>query len=92
MRRDLKDKIRAAAAQSGLARADFDELLDLVDQHYDKLEATLAQSMLTSSLEYHTPIESIFDSVTRSTALGQRRRRHPQLQQSLFALFRYREN
>ncbi len=66
MRRDLRDRIKAAAEQAGIAKPDFAEVLCLIDQHYDKMEATLAQSMHTRALQYDTPIEAIFDSVTEA--------------------------
>jgi PAS domain S-box-containing protein len=59
MHKDIRDKIRQATESSGLEKPDFLELLQLIDQHYDKMEATITQS-LTST----TPLEAIFDSVT----------------------------
>jgi len=61
MHKDLRDKIRQAAEESGIDKPDFVELLGLIDAHYDKMEATITQS-LTST----TPIEAIFDSVTEA--------------------------
>jgi diguanylate cyclase (GGDEF)-like protein/PAS domain S-box-containing protein len=61
MDRDLRDKIRKATESSGIEKSDFIELLRLVDKHYDKMEATITQSLTTT-----TPIESIFDSVTEA--------------------------
>jgi len=61
MDRDLRDKIKRATESSGIEKPDFIELLRLVDQHYDKMEATITQSLTTT-----TPIESIFDSVTEA--------------------------
>ena len=61
MHRDLRDKIRAATEESGITRPDFIELLKLIDQHYDKMEATITQSLQTQT---QTPIEVIFDNVT----------------------------
>ncbi len=66
MRRDLKDKIRAASNESGITKPDFVELLKLIDEHYDKMEATITQSIRTLSLPENTPIEAIFDSVTEA--------------------------
>jgi diguanylate cyclase (GGDEF)-like protein/PAS domain S-box-containing protein len=66
MRQGLRDKIRAATEQSGLTKPDFVELLKLIDQHYDKMEATITQSVATRTLQYNTPIEAIFDSVTEA--------------------------
>ena len=61
MHKDLRDKIKRATEESGIEKPDFVELLNLIDQHYDKMEATITQS-LTST----TPIEAIFDSVTEA--------------------------
>ena len=61
MHKELRDKIKHATEQSGIEKPDFLELLQLIDQHYDKMEATITQS-LTST----TPIEAIFDSVTEA--------------------------
>jgi len=63
MQGDLRDKIKAATEESGITRPDFIALLQLIDQHYDKMEATITQSIQTQS-QTHTPIEAIFDSVT----------------------------
>ena len=61
MQGDLRDKIRAATEESGITKPDFVALLRLIDQHYDKMEATITQSLQTQT---QTPIEAIFDSVT----------------------------
>jgi diguanylate cyclase (GGDEF)-like protein/PAS domain S-box-containing protein len=61
MDRGLRDKIKRATESSGIDKPDFIELLRLVDKHYDKMEATITQSLTTT-----TPIESIFDSVTEA--------------------------
>ncbi len=61
MHQDLRDKIRAATEESGITKPDFLELLNLIDQHYDKMEATITQSLQTSA-----PIEAIFNSVTEA--------------------------
>ena len=61
MHKDIRDKIRQVTESSGVHEPDFLELLQLIDQHYDKMEATITQS-LTSS----TPLEAIFDSVTEA--------------------------
>ena len=66
MRKDIRDKIRAATEQSGLTKPDFVELLKLVDEHYDKMEATITQSVQTRTFQDNTPIEAIFDSVTEA--------------------------
>ena len=61
MHRDLRDKIKAATEESGITRPDFIELLRLIDEHYDKMEATITQSLQTHT---QAPIEAIFDSIT----------------------------
>jgi len=61
MHKELRDKIKHATEQSGIEKPDFLELLHLIDQHYDKMEATITQSLTTT-----TPIEAIFDSVTEA--------------------------
>ena len=73
MRMDLRDRIRAATEASGISKPDFVALLKLIDQHYDKMEATISESLQTQSLrtqalqtQTHTPIEAIFDSVTQA--------------------------
>ena len=59
MHKELRDKIRRATEESGIEKPDFVELLHLIDQHYDKMEATITQSLTNT-----TPMEAIFDSVT----------------------------
>ncbi len=61
MQGDLREKIKAATEESGITRPDFIALLQLIDQHYDKMEATITQSL---QIQTQTPIEAIFDSVT----------------------------
>jgi len=61
MHKELRARIKHATEASGIEKPDFLELLSLIDQHYDKMEATITQS-LTST----TPIEAIFDSVTEA--------------------------
>ena len=57
----LRDKIRKASEQSDVKKSDFVELLSLIDEHYDKMEATITQS-----LSVNTPIDAVFDSVTEA--------------------------
>ena len=66
MQGELRDKIKAATEESGITRPDFVALLKLIDAHYDKMEATITQSVEAQSLhtQTQTPIEAIFDSVT----------------------------
>jgi diguanylate cyclase (GGDEF)-like protein/PAS domain S-box-containing protein len=61
MNRDLRDRIKRATESSGIEKSDFVELLRLVDKHYDKMEATITQSIATA-----TPVETIFDSVAEA--------------------------
>ncbi|MDH3545790.1 MAG: PAS domain S-box protein, partial [Gammaproteobacteria bacterium] len=61
MHKELRDKIKRAKESSLIEKPAFVELLRLIDQHYDKMEATITQS-LTST----TPIEAIFDSVSEA--------------------------
>jgi diguanylate cyclase (GGDEF)-like protein/PAS domain S-box-containing protein len=71
MQKDLRDKIRAATEASGITKPGFVELLSLIDQHYDKMEATITQSIRTAThadlaADTAAPIEAIFDSVTEA--------------------------
>ena len=61
MHKELRDKIKLAKEASAIEKPDFLELLSLIDQHYDKMEATITQSLTGT-----TPIEAIFDSVTEA--------------------------
>ena len=61
MHKDLRNKIKQATEESGIEKPDFVELLSLIDAHYDKMEATITQSLTTT-----TPIEAIFDSVAEA--------------------------
>jgi PAS domain S-box-containing protein len=63
MHRELKEQIREVRSRSSDKKLDFTSLLHLIDQHYDKMEATLSES-LAQSLTATTPIEIIFDAVT----------------------------
>ena len=68
MVRDLRKQIKEATEKSGISRLDFIQLLKLIDQHYDKMEATITQSLTSRTLDTTTttPIEVIFDSVTEA--------------------------
>ena len=57
----LRDKIKKATEESGVRKSDFIELLGLIDDHYNKMEATLTQT-----LSVNTPIDVVFDSVTEA--------------------------
>lgn len=61
MHKEIREKIKQATEASGIEKPDFLELLQLIDQHYDKMEATITQSLTNT-----TPIEAIFDSVTEA--------------------------
>lgn len=67
MQKELREKIRAATEDSGITKPGFVELLALIDQHYDKMEATITQTVQTASHSVTAaPIEAIFDSVTEA--------------------------
>ena len=67
MQKDLRDRIKAATEASGITKPGFVELLSLIDQHYDKMEATITQSVRTAAhSSTAAPIEAIFDSVTEA--------------------------
>ena len=66
MDQDLRKRIKEATEQSGINRLDFIALLRLIDEHYDKMEATITQSLSTQTAATNTPIEVIFDSVTEA--------------------------
>jgi diguanylate cyclase (GGDEF)-like protein/PAS domain S-box-containing protein len=71
MQKDLRDKIKAATEGSGITKPDFVELLSMIDQHYDKMDATITQSLAqsvctTTDVSISAPIEAIFDSVTEA--------------------------
>jgi diguanylate cyclase (GGDEF)-like protein/PAS domain S-box-containing protein len=67
MHHDLRQQIREATEKSGINRLDFIELLKLIDEHYDKMEATISQSLTSQIVDVSTtPIEVIFDSVTEA--------------------------
>ena len=61
MDKELREKIRQATEASDVRKSDFIDLLRLIDQHYDKMEATITQSLTIT-----TPIEVVFDSVTEA--------------------------
>jgi hypothetical protein len=58
MQTDLRNKIRVATEASGMKKPDFIELLSLIDQHYDKMEATITQSIRTATLASARDISS----------------------------------
>ena len=66
MNKDLRDKIRQATESTGVDRSDFIALLRLVDAHYDRMEATISETLSARSLTATTPIDVIFDSVTEA--------------------------
>ena len=71
MLRELRQRIKEATEKSGVDKLDFLELLKLIDEHYDKMEATITQTLATQSLtipsvKTTTPIDLIFDSVTEA--------------------------
>ena len=62
MDRKLREKIRQATEGSDAGESGFIDLLRLIDQHYDRMEATITQSLTVTT----TPIEVVFDSVTEA--------------------------
>ncbi len=67
MHKDLRDRIRVATKASGITKPDFIELLSLIDQHYDRMEATITQLVQTGTHAVTSgPVEAIFDSVTEA--------------------------
>ncbi len=69
MHRELRQRLKEVSEKSGINKLDFIALLKLIDEHYDKMEATITQSLATQtltsqSLNAPTPIDLIFDSVT----------------------------
>ena len=66
MHKEIRERIRAAKAACGAADPEFADLLDQVEQDYDKLEQTLTQSIHEQGLQDSNSIEAIFDSVTEA--------------------------
>ncbi len=67
MPKDVEQKNSEATEASGITKPDFVELLSLIDEHYDKMEATITQSIQTAARSTSAaPIEAIFDSVTEA--------------------------
>ena len=63
MERELQQRIEEATKRSGIDKLDFVALLNLIDEHYDKMEATITQSLNTRLLAPTTAIDLFFDSV-----------------------------
>ena len=63
MGKDVDDYLASRPEETDEDRLDFVALVRLIDQHYDRLEATLSRS-LAHVHSASTPIEAIFDSVT----------------------------
>ncbi|MGB5510495.1 MAG: PAS domain S-box protein, partial [Woeseiaceae bacterium] len=66
MQKEIRERIRAAKAACGAAEPEFADLLQQVEQDYDKLELTLTQTMHEQGLQDSNSIEAIFDSVTEA--------------------------
>ena len=66
MQKEIRERIRAAKTACGAAEPEFADLLQQVEQHYDKLEETLTQTMHEQGLQDSSSIEAIFDSVTEA--------------------------
>ena len=63
MHQELRQQIREATSESDDKKLDFGALVKIIDHHYDKMQATLSES-LALTLTSSSPIEAIFDSVT----------------------------
>ena len=50
MHRELRQRIKEATEKSGINKLDFIELLKLIDEHYDKMEASISESLTTQTL------------------------------------------
>lgn len=67
MHTELEQRTKRASAKSGDNKLDFLTLLKMIDQHYDKMEATGAQTLTqTFSATTPMPLEAVFDSVTEA--------------------------
>jgi diguanylate cyclase (GGDEF)-like protein/PAS domain S-box-containing protein len=66
MQKDIRERIRAATEACGVAKPDFDKLIALIEQHYDKLEEDLTRSVRLQGLQDSGSVEAIFDSVTEA--------------------------
>jgi PAS domain S-box-containing protein len=63
----LTQQGRRVATASEDDHSDFLELLRLVNAHYDRIEATISQSVNTQLLtQARSPVDAIFDSVTEA--------------------------
>ena len=49
MHRDLKKQVREATTRTGIAKLDFIDLLRLIDDHYDQMEATITSRSTVKS-------------------------------------------
>ena len=63
MQRELRHRVREESAKPGIDKLDFIALLRLIDEHYDKMEANITQSLSTQLLAPNKTIDLIFDSV-----------------------------
>jgi diguanylate cyclase (GGDEF)-like protein/PAS domain S-box-containing protein len=59
MQKELRDRIRQMTESSVIEKPDFIELLRLLNEHYDRMQANATQSLIVA-----TPLEAIFDSVS----------------------------
>jgi diguanylate cyclase (GGDEF)-like protein/PAS domain S-box-containing protein len=63
----LRDRLRQASEATGEHSTDFLQLLRLIDAHYDRIEATISQSVNRRLLaQASNPVEAVFDSVTEA--------------------------
>ena len=63
MYQELRQRIQEASEKSGINKLDFIAILKLIDEHHDKMEATVSQSLTAQLHTATTPIDLIFDSV-----------------------------
>ena len=76
----LRHRIKQATEATDIEQSDFVELLQLIDRHYDQMEATISQTVnqtmngrlrstqtiSSQSMSMNSPIETVFDSVTQA--------------------------
>ena len=66
MQKELRDRIRQMTESSVIEKPDFIELLRLLNEHYDRMQANATQSLIVA-----TPLEAIFDSVSDALLSGE---------------------
>ncbi|MBT8092996.1 MAG: EAL domain-containing protein [Gammaproteobacteria bacterium] len=66
MEQRIRERLRAATAACGDGESDFVDILKKIEEHYDRMEETLARTIEMRGLHDNTSIEAIFDSVTEA--------------------------